>query len=276
VTLPLQLHVAAVQLDIVWEDKPANHRTIEGMLAAAALPAGSLVLLPELGDTGFSFNLEAIADGRSVAWAQGLAAALGVYVQVGHARRGPGGRGRNTATIVSPHGTILGAYEKVHPFSYGREASYYDGGGHLLLARCGPALAAPMICYDLRFPELWRLAALAGAEVFTIGASWPRERQHHWRSLLVARAIENQSFVVAANRVGCDPHLAYAGGSIVLSPRGEVLAEADERSQVLTATLDLAALRAFRAEFPALADVHRDLLGSIRIEGPISTSSTPS
>src|SRR5690606_2545669 len=98
------------------------------------------------------------------------------------------------------------------------------------------------ICYDLRFPELWRLGALAGAEVFTIGASWPDARQHHWRSLLIARAIENQAYVVAVNRVGRDPHLGYAGGSMIVSPMGEVLAEADAAPQVIQAELDMAAL----------------------------------
>ena len=124
-------------------------------------------------------------------------------------------------------------------------------------------MVAPLICYDLRFPELWRLAALAGAEVCTIGASWPDPRQHHWRALIIARAIENQAYVVAVNRTGNDPHCAYAGGSIIVSPMGEVLAEANDRPAMLTAQLDLPALRTWRAEFPVLRDIHRDLLGSI-------------
>ncbi len=126
-----------------------------------------------------------------------------------------------------------------------------------------------LICYDLRFPELWRLAAIAGTEVFTIGASWPAARRHHWRQLLIARAIENQAFVVAANRIGDDPHLSYAGGSMVVSPTGEILAEAGDHEAVLRARLDLASLREWRRDFPALSDLHRDLLGSITVETPI-------
>lgn len=123
----------------------------------------------------------------------------------------------------------------------------------------------PLICYDLRFPELWRLGAVEEADVFTIGASWPAARQQHWRALLIARAIENQAYVVAVNRIGDDPHIKYAGGSLIISPTGEVLAEAPAGNVpiVLQAELDPAALRAWREKFPALADIHRELLGSI-------------
>src|SRR5262245_29877943 len=232
------MRFAAVQFNIVWEDKAANHAVIERMLSEAKreIPPGTLVLLPELGDTGFSMNLDRIVDDdRSLEWAQSLARTFGVFVQHGFARRDPTiGKGLNCAAIIGPDGRVLGTYEKIHPFSYGREAKHYRGGEHLLLARCGDVVVCPMICYDLRFPELWRHAALAGAEVFTIGASWPAARQHHWRALLIARAIENQAFVVAVNRTGTDPHLPYAGGSIIISPKGEILAEAGDQPCVLT------------------------------------------
>jgi predicted amidohydrolase len=262
------VHVAAVQLDISWENKPANHRRIEEMIDAAALPEGAFVVLPEMGDTGFSFDLEAIADERSVAWGCDLARRRALWIQIGDARRGPDGRGRNRATIVDPEGRVQATYEKVHPFSFGRESQHFTGGNHLVVQQCGDAIMCPLICYDLRFPELWRLAvagdgAAAPAEVFAIGASWPAARQAHWRALLIARAIENQAYVVAVNRVGRDPALAYAGGSIVVGPKGDVLAEAESDECVLQARLDLAFQRTWRREFPALRDVHRDLLGRI-------------
>ncbi len=245
------MRFAAVQFDIVWEDKTANHAIVERMLGELSppLPGGSFVLLPELGDTGFSMNLDRIVDGRSMEWAMGLANRMGVFVQHGFARRetasavGGGPAGRNCAAIFGPGGEALGEYQKVHPFSYGKESQFYSGGDHLVAAACGDARVSPMICYDLRFPELWRLAALGGAEVFAIGASWPAARQHHWRALLMARAIENQAYVVAVNRIGSDPHLKYAGGSMIVSPKGEVLAEAGDEPCVLQADLDLEALR---------------------------------
>ena len=274
------MRFAAVQFDIVWEDKAANHAIIERMLRAAspAIAPGTFVLLPELGDTGFSMNLDRIVDGdQSLTWAKGLARGQGIYVQHGFAQReaahipgiAPGSgiepMGRNCAAILAPDGSELGIYEKIHPFSYGKESLHYSGGEHVLLAHCGDAIVCPMICYDLRFPELWRLAALAGAEVFTIGANWPAARQHHWRALVMARAIENQAYIVAANRIGSDPHLQYGGGSIIVSPKGDILAEAVDRAAILQADLDLEALRRWREEFPALRDVHRDLLGAIEV-----------
>jgi predicted amidohydrolase len=268
------MRFAAVQFDVMWEDKPANHAIVERMLDEAEVGEGAFVLLPELGDTGFSMNLNRIVDDQTLDWARKLAQRRKVFVQPGFARSvgesasvaAAHPAGRNCAAIVAFDGSVLGEYQKVHPFSYGKESQFYSGGDHLLLRRCGEAMVCPMICYDLRFPELWRIAALNGADVFTIGASWPAARQHHWRALLIARAIENQAYVVAVNRTGSDPFLKYAGGSIIISPRGEVLAEAGEESGVLQVQLDLAALRQWRDEFPVLKDVRPDLLGSMKLD----------
>ena len=131
---------------------------------------------------------------------------------------------------------------------------------------CGGAAVCPLVCYDLRFPELWRVAALAGAEVFTIGASWPEARQAHWRALLIARAIENQAYVVGVNRVGRDPSHQYRGGSMIVAPGGEIIAEAGREPTVVDAELDPEALRRWREEFPALQDVRPELIGSIKLD----------
>lgn len=270
------MRFAAVQFDIAWEDKAANHAIIEKMLADAQpqIEPGTFVLLPELCDTGFSLDLDRIVDDRTLNWGSALARRMQIYLQPGFARRMatpdalPGGR--NCAVIVAPDGLVLGEYQKVHPFSYGKESTSYSGGDHLLIKCCGDprdhAEICPMICYDLRFPELWRLAAIAGAEIFTIGASWPATRHHHWRSLVIARAIENQAYVVAVNRCGRDPHLEYAGGSLIVTPKGEIVAESKNLPMVVQADLDVPDLRTWRAEFPALRDVKPSLLGSIRRE----------
>jgi len=277
------MRIAAIQFDIAWEDKAANHAAIEGLLDKAGVAPGTFVLLPELGDTGFSFNLEVIVDDRSLAWGRQVAQERSIILQVGHAERGPDGRGRNCATIIGPDGGMVGQYQKVHPFSYGREIEHFSGGDHLFIAdlafnagkgaqaaqgedvmRLGDTTrVCPLICYDLRFPELWRIATCNGAEVFTIGASWPAARQQHWRSLLIARAIENQAYVVGVNRVGADPHLEYLGGSLVVSPTGEIVAEAGDYPAVLQADLDIRTLRTWRETFPALDDMRTELLGSL-------------
>jgi predicted amidohydrolase len=260
------MRVHAIQFDIAWEDKPANHAVLEARLDAADPPAGSFVVLPELADTGFSFDLDRIVDDATLDWARRTARGRGIWLQAGFARRGPDGRGRNCAAIVSPDGDLAGVYEKVHPFSYGRESEHFGGGSRLVLRSCGGAVVCPLVCYDLRFPELWRLAAAAGAEVFTLGANWPSTRQTHWRQLVIARAIENLAYVVAVNRVGTDPNFAFGGGSLVVGPSGDVLAEAGDADATLSADLDLEALRAWRSEFPALRDMRPELLGSISLD----------
>jgi predicted amidohydrolase len=261
------MQIAAVQHDIVWEEKQANHEHVETMLRESAVKPGAFVLLPELGDTGFSFNLAIHRDDdASITWGRTLAQSMGIWLQIGYAKQGRDGLGRNCATIISPGGTLEGTYEKVHPFSFGKEQQYFTGGDALLVRKCSDIAFCPLICYDLRFPELWRLAARAGAEVFTIGASWPAARQAHWRTLIIARAIENQAYVVAVNRTGDDPHLSYAGGSMIVSPTGEILADSGEDPAVLIAEVDPQRVRDWRAQFPALRDVRPGLLGSFTID----------
>ncbi|MDZ4754022.1 MAG: nitrilase-related carbon-nitrogen hydrolase [Phycisphaerae bacterium] len=266
--------VAAVQTDIVWHDPAANRAVFERMLDDARLDGrldgrlgeGALVVLPELGDVGFTVALDEVTPSDAPAWAARTAKARGLAIAVGYPRRADDGLGRNECAIARPDGSLSPAYAKVHPFGFGRETEAYRGGERIVLTTIGPFTVCPLVCYDLRFPELWRLATLAGAELFVIGASWPVARQQHWRALLIARAIENQAYVVACNRVGSDPSLRYGGGSIVIGPTGEVLAEAADEPTLITAECDHEALLAWRRKFPALRDVHRALLGDIPVE----------
>jgi omega-amidase len=261
------MHVAVIQFDIVWEDKPANQAIIEDMLADAALPAGSFVLLPELADTGFSRDTDAIIDDQSLPWAQACAKAHGIWLQASWAERAASGKGLNTAAVINPAGVVLVRYHKVHPFSYGRdpESDHYESGDALAVTGVDGVSICPVVCYDLRFPELWRLGAAAGAEAFTIGANWPDARQHHWRALLLARAIENQAYVIACNRIGRDPQVSYAGGSMIIDPTGAVLAEAGNESCVLRAEVKRSVLDDWRNKFRALRDMRPSLLGTIDV-----------
>ena len=263
--MEVAMEIALVQYDIAWEDKPANHARIEAMLEAAEVPAGTFVVLPELGDTGFSMDLEAATRHDSIAWAIELSARRGWILQIGHAERHADGLGRNCATIVRPDGTVSASYRKVFPMTILGEHRSYGGGEELVLADIGPAVVAPLICYDLRFPELWRIAALEGATVFAIGACWPAERIAYWRHLLISRAMECQAWVLGCNRVGDDPNLSYNGSSMVIAPDGTVVAEAGAESTVLRATLDFESSRQFRERFPVLKDARRELLGALKI-----------
>lgn len=271
------MHVHLVQLDIAWEDKQTNFARVEKLLEGVGVSAGDLIVLPEMFDTGFSFhvarNADAppLGDGATAAFLAQLARKFKCTVHgsltatAGHQDAAGAIVGLNRAQIVSPDGEILGAYDKVHPFSYGKESEHFTGGGAVVTypwrahvegrptQEC-ELIVCPAICYDLRFPELFRAGLELGAQAYAIGANWPIARAQHWRALLIARAIENQAFVFGANRVGRDPALAYAGGSLIVSPKGDVLAEGDDRERVVSAAIDPAQVQEWRAEFPAWRD----------------------
>ncbi|HKG80277.1 MAG TPA: nitrilase-related carbon-nitrogen hydrolase, partial [Pyrinomonadaceae bacterium] len=117
---------------------------------------------------------------------------------------------------------------------------------------------SPFICYDLRFPEIFRAAVFQGAQLFVVIANWPASRVRHWITLLKARAIENQAYVMGVNRCGNDPKLSYSGHSMIIDPRGEVLADASEVEGVISAEIDAEALAQYRREFPFLNDIHHE------------------
>jgi omega-amidase len=242
----------------VWEDKVANHVKVRDLVAAAKLPKGALVLLPEMFATGFSMNVTGIAEapgGRTEAFFASLAMEQGVYVAGGVVVRAPDGRGLNQSLTVGPDGAVVARYSKIHPFSYAGETNHYAPGTETLTYSWGGASVSPFVCYDLRFPEIFRNAAKKGAQVLTVIANWPEPRESHWLALLKARAIENQAFVIGVNRCGRDPKLAYSGRGQIIDPRGNILADGGTAEGVFGAELDLASLLAYRKDFPALQDM---------------------
>lgn len=256
------MRVHLVQMNIVWEDRAANHRRADDLIASASTAAGDLIVLPEMFDTGFSFRIERTADtdGSSAKFLANLAREHRATVLAGITAIGPDSRGRNRSLAYSPTGELLAQYDKAHPFTFGREGEFFSGGQRVEMfswAGVDPARAlriCPTICYDLRFPELFRAGLSMGAQAFAVIANWPSERAAHWRALAIARAIENQAFVFAVNRTGVDPGLHYGGGSLVIGPKGEILAEADDREQVLSADIDPASVTEWRTKFRAWQD----------------------
>lgn len=255
------VHAHLVQADTAWEDKAENYRRVRLLMKSAPVQSGDLILLAEMFDTGFSFNVQrtADADGATLVFVCTLARETGAWVQGARTVIGPDGRGRNRATIAAPTGKVVAEYDKVHPFSFGKESEHFSGGDHVLVypwhTETQIAQVCPAICYDLRFPELFRLGVAQGAEIFAIGANWPSSRAMHREALARARAIENQAIVMCVNRAGRDPHLEYGGGSLVFGPKGELLGALEDGPGVLTVPVDLDAVRAWREAFPALRDV---------------------
>ncbi|MCX5685634.1 MAG: carbon-nitrogen family hydrolase [Planctomycetota bacterium] len=257
------MQVTAIQPDIAWEDKPANFERVRQLVAAARPEAGGLVVLPEMFATGFSFDVARIHEGpgrEAETFLAGLARERGLHVIGGVVNLGPNGRGRNEAVVFGPDGCEVARYAKMHPFSFGGEPEHYTAGDRVVTSPLGEFTAAVTVCYDLRFPELYRKAVLAGADLLVVIANWPSPRAAHWRTLLAARAIENQAYVVGVNRCGKDLKHTFSGGSLIIDPRGTVIADAGEREGSIAAALDLESLKAYRRKFPALADMRRDLI----------------
>jgi predicted amidohydrolase len=189
--------------------------------------------------------------GESEQFLREQARALGMWILASVPERGDP-TPRNMAMLASPDGGVV-KYAKIHPFSFAGEDRVYTAGDRVVTADVDGVRVTPLVCYDLRFPEPFRTAA-AETDLFLVVANWPDQRREHWRTLLRARAIENQAYVVGVNRAGTGNGLQYAGDSAAIAPLGETLAEADEREQVLFADVDPEVVRKLRARFPALQD----------------------
>lgn len=251
------MKIYCCQHDIAWENAPANFAKARALLAAAKPEPGSLVLLPELFATGFTMNtaLGEKLGGETEQFLSGLARELGVFVLGGVLGAGAQGRGRNLCVVFSPEGREVARYLKMQPFTPGGETAAYEAGVVPVIFPWGGFSVSPFICYDLRFPEHFRAATKRGAQLLTVISSWPVARIGHWVTLLQARAIENQAYVAGVNRCGTDPRLTYNGRSLIVSPKGEVLADAGDGEKVISAEVDLELLLAYRKELPFLADM---------------------
>lgn len=248
------LTVAGVQPDIAWEQPDANLRQADEAVARAAADGARLVVLPEMFATGFSMNAPAMARhadqiGR---WLAEAARRHGVWVLAGLAVPGEA-RPRNEARLVDPEGQLRAAYHKVHPFTLAREHEHFEAGGALATVEVEGVRVTPLVCYDLRFPELFRAAA-AHTDLFVVVANWPEARRAHWRALLHARAIENQAYVLGVNRVGEGDRLRYVGDSVLHDPLGEAVATAAAQPGRVQGVVDAAVVRDVRARYSFLAD----------------------
>ena len=257
------MKVACVQFDIAWENKPSNHARVTRLLEQARPEPGTLVLLPEMFATGFSMNVAAIAEGKSretESFLSRTAKQFGIYLIAGIVTS-RNHLGRNEAVVFSPDGVEIARYCKMQPFTLGGESQHYCAGDAIVTFQWNGFTVAPFICYDLRFPELFRAAAARGAQLFAVIANWPVMRIGHWVTLLQARAIENQAYAVGTNRSGADPKLTYNGRSVIVNPHGEILADAGDGEKVITADVDRETVVKWRADFPALADMRRKAIG---------------
>ncbi|MEM8953161.1 MAG: carbon-nitrogen family hydrolase [Verrucomicrobiota bacterium] len=256
------MEIICCQPDIAWENPAANHAQISRLLDAAPSPIlpRSLIALPEMFACGFSVDKpHAVAEsitGPSVLFLQELAKNYQSHVVAGlPISQSSDAPPTNEAIIVSPTGDLVIRYSKVHAFTPAKEDRYFAQGRTPVTVPCNSWLISPAICYDLRFPELFRHSATKqNTEIFVVIANWPAVRIHHWITLLRARAIENQAYVAGVNRCGRDPYHEYSGQSMIVGPTGDVLAEASDQPGLLRAELDHEFISQWRKDFPALAD----------------------
>jgi predicted amidohydrolase len=252
------LTVALVQAPLQWHDPAANRAAFATLLAPWAGRA-DLFVLPEMFTTGFTMEPEAVAEaagGATHAWLQQQARALDAALTASHACH-EGERHFNRLLWATPDGQVL-HYDKRHLFRMAGEHQRYAPGRDLLVTGWRGLRFAPQVCYDLRFPVWSRRREGYDYDVLIYVANWPAVRSGAWRALLVARAIENQCYVVGVNRLGTDDKgLAYAGDSLVVDPRGQLLADPRATPGVTLATLDYTALTEFRDRFPAHLDADR-------------------
>lgn len=249
------LRVSLLQQPLVWQDPPGNRAHFEALL----LPLSGhtdLVVLPETFTTGFSMDVERLsepADGPSSQWLLRLAARLDAVI-TGSVITQDGGHYYNRLLWAAPSGELR-AYDKRHLFRMGREHEHFTAGRAAWSVPWRGCNICPLVCYDLRFPVFSRRRAQLDYDVLVYVANWPAPRANAWRQLLRARAIENQAYVIGVNRVGADePGIAHAGDSAAIDFLGQPLTELGATAAVSTVSLDLEALRAFRAKFPAHLD----------------------
>ena len=247
------MRIAAVQLDIAWLDPSANHARVGDLLAASPPQADSLIVLPEMFNTGYAMDASVAqeTDGPTPAFCADLARRHASHVLAGYTTRDEQGVARNVAAAFDPAGSVVCTYHKRHPFSPMGEADQFPAGDKVVTFDWAGLTVCPLICYDLRFAEDFLLGLKQGAEAFVVIANFPGSRMDHWHTLLRARAIEYQAYVVGVNRVGRDPSIEYSGGSTVIAPDGEIIADAGDGERVLQADIDPARVADSRSRFPA-------------------------
>lgn len=246
---------AAVQFTVKPGNVDANLVHVRDALGRASARGAHLVVLPEMWSSGFSGkNLANLAMGTAgiVEELLEISRTLGLVI-VGSMPEPHGDKVFNTIHLID-NGRLAGVYRKIHLFSLLGEDRVFSAGDGVLLAETSVGKIGVIICYDLRFPELSRRLAIEGAQILCVPAQWPNPRSEHWRTLLLARAIENQLFVVAANACGMVGKLDVFGMSLIIGPRGEVLAEAGAEETEISAPLDMREMADWRAQIPCLKD----------------------
>jgi len=258
-----EMQVALAQIDIKFGDPDENYRRVAAAVKQAAIQQAAVVVLPEMWNTGYALTaLNQLADrdgARTQTFLADLARQYHINLVGGSVAVARNGHYYNEMLVVNRQGALLSRYDKVHRFGLMREDQYITAGQTENRFVLDEVPAMGVICYDIRFPEWLRKQAAQGPQVIFVSAEWPTVRLPQWRILLQARAIENQAYVVAVNRVGSDPDNDFGGQSLVIDPLGQVMAETQDQPIVVTAKIDLQQVAAVRGSMPVFADRRTEL-----------------
>ena len=252
------MRVALGQLDMVWEDKEASLKKAERMIQEAAKACCDLIVFPEMSFTGYSMNVEKIGEAPQDSYTKDcirtFARKYERAIGFGYAIACEEGesRGKNGFAIIDKEGMQIAEYAKLHPFTYGGEANAYRPGDEIVTVPFMGRRLGLFICYDLRFPEIFNIAARE-ADILICIANWPAIRSVHWTTLLRARAIETQSYVIGVNCVGERDNTCYSGDSMAVDSIGNILGEISNREGILVCDLDDRAWN-LRKKFATAAD----------------------
>ena len=254
------MKISIIQTDIAWNNPDENISRSRDLAQRALAEGGELLVFPEMFTTGFSMPTGDVArEGAShgLGFLSSLAREHNVHTLGSLPEEDPSGKMFNTAWLFSPDGSSA-SYRKMHLFSYGDETSRYSAGHAPTVASIGDIRTALFICYDLRFGTPFTTLA-PRTDLFLIVANWPSSRREHWLTLLRARAIENQAYVIGVNRVGEGGGLHYSGDSVAYAPDGSELGRLSDRPATLTVEVQRDVVTKWRETFPALRDRRPDL-----------------
>ena len=250
------MKISLVQYSPEWENPGKNIDKIESLISTYEEET-DLMIFPEMTLTGFTMHSEKFAeeiDGVSTKYFFSLSQKLKTNILAGIIER-DGNKIYNSLVHFNRNGLITARYRKIHPFSYSNEDKYYSKGKEPVTTKIDNTVFGLSICYDLRFPELYRLYAKQGAEVLVNIANWPVQRIEHWKALLRANAIFNQAFMIGVNRTGNDPFYKYSGASAVFNPMGENLTMLDSSEIIQTISINSEEVKVTRDKLPFLQDI---------------------
>ena len=245
-------------MDIAFGKPQKNYQTVERLFDKTHTEKPDIIVLPELWTTGYDLtHLNEIADfkaAQTIEFLQNAAQKYQVHLIGGSVANRVENGVRNTLLIINKDGRLVHQYSKLHLFKLMDEHVYLEAGSEKGLFQLDNYQFAGAICYDIRFPEWIRAHTSKGAEALFVVAEWPAQRLSHWRALLIARAIENQCYVIGCNRSGQDPNNHFAGHSLIIDPWGEVIAEAGENEEILSAEIEMDLVKEVRKQIPIFAD----------------------